>query len=287
MTGEVVIGGTAIALDIWWNLHARFFQRPNGEWKIGEYDSTRGYSVRYRFVITRRFGQPVRPSEVQRLKVYKLMEAKYERMTIDQILASDITILDYEAAVSRATAPTTSVNRRSQPMKNETKPERAQTPKVNFGQCQVVPLATSKAGATRCPRMVMTQNEYGVCGGHLAFIKRGSETRLLDGRVINPKPQAAPKADIDGAPVAGALAHALNKASEGTRVDLSTPEVKTVEPSAPTSTKKQSKKAKVQAALETIRQKDAAKAAAVPVEMLTPADPASTAIGMLNRTLKP
>jgi hypothetical protein len=275
MIGEVVIHGTAIALDIWWNLHARFFQRPNGEWKIGRYEDERGYSLRYKFCINRRFGKPVYPTEPQRLKVYKLMEAKYERMTIDEILASDITILDYEAAVSRSMAPTTSVNRRSKPMTNETtKQVTEKAPKANFGQCQVVPLATSKAGATRCPRMVMTQNEYGACGGHLAFIKRGSETRLLDGRVINPKPQVTPKADTDGAPVAGALAHALNKASEGTRIDLSTPSVPEpakqdaitpIAPAVPESTAganpapKLTKKQKAQSALAILSAKHAAK----------------------------
>jgi len=245
MTGEVVIQGTAIAIDTWWNLHARFFQRPNGEWKIGEYDSTRGYSVRYRFVITRRFGKPVYPTEPQRLKVYKLMEAKYERMTIEQILASDITILDYEAAASRATAPTTSVNRRSQPMTSETTNQVTEkAPKANFGQCQVVPLATSKAGATRCPRMVMTQNEYGACGGHLAFIKRGSETRLLDGRVINQKPVAVSEVKAEPAiqdaitPVAPAVPDAVSKATR-----------------APKMTKKQ----KVQQALAIVSAKQAAK----------------------------
>jgi hypothetical protein len=122
--------------------------------------------------------------------------------------------------------------------------------------------------------MVMTQNEYGACGGHLAFIKRGSETRLLDGRVINPKPQATPKTDTDGAPVAGALAHALNKASDGTRVDLSTPSVvepakqdaiTPVAPAVPEATAgaapapKLTKKQKVQQALAILSAKQAAK----------------------------
>ena len=60
--------------------------------------------------------------------------------------------------------------------------------------CQVVPLATSKAGRSgeaHCPR-IAADNEFGICGGHFAFYKRGSELRLLDGRVLNPKPVAAP-----------------------------------------------------------------------------------------------
>jgi hypothetical protein len=177
------------------------------------------------------------------------MEAKYERMNIDQILASDITILDYEAAVSRATAPTTSVNRRSKPMTNETtKQVTEKAPKANFGQCQVVPLATSKAGATRCPRMIVSQNEYGVCGGHLAFIKRGSETRLLDGRVINPKPVEQPKTtpEVKAEPA---------KQDAITPVAVAVPEVTAGAAPAPKLTKKQ----KVQQALAILSAKQAAK----------------------------
>ena len=261
-----MIQGTAIALDIYWNLHARFYQRPNGEWKIGRYEEERRYSLRYRFCISRRWGQPSKPSEPQRLKVYKLMESKYERMTLAQILASEITILDYEAAVSRSAAPTTRVNRRVHMDKNETKQV-----EVVRTQCTAVPRETAKASG-RCPRFMTKQNEFGLCGSHENFYKRGAEIKLIDGRILNPKTAPA-VADTDGSPVAGALAHAL-AASEGTRVDLSTPSVSEpakqdaitpVAPVAPESTAgaapapKLSKRQKVQQALAILSAKQAAK----------------------------
>jgi hypothetical protein len=58
--------------------------------------------------------------------------------------------------------------------------------------------------------MVTTQNEHGLCGGHLNFLSRGAEIKLQNGTVLNPKPAATPKAS--------------KVEEQGTRVDLSAPE---------------------------------------------------------------
>lgn len=244
MHGEVVISGTAIALDIWWNLHARFFQRPNGEWKIGRYTDERGYSVRYKFCITRRFGGPAYPTEPQRLRVYKLMEAKYERMTIDQILASDVTILDY-AVTGQFDRPAPREIRRSKPMTNETKQV-----EVVRTQCTAVPTATAKATG-RCPRFMTKANEFGICGTHENFYKRGATIKLIDGRILNKKPAPVKATEVQATEI---LAPAAEPQKEGSGVDQIHP--------AP---KKISTKERVKQALDTIRRKDAKRAEIIPV----------------------
>ena len=129
---------------------------------------------------------------------------------------------------------------------NETKIETktAKAPKVTFGQCQVVPRPTSKAGETRCPRMITKENEYNVCGGHLAFINRGSETRLLDGRTLNQKPAAEPKP---------------TKSTEPAKQDEITSAAPAVPVDATPALKKLTKKQKGQAALAVLSAKQAAK----------------------------
>ncbi len=101
-------------------------------------------------------------------------------------------------------------------MTNETTND-SKAPKVTFGRCQAVPRQTAKETSGQCPRMVTTQNEHGLCGGHLNFLSRGAEIKLQNGTVLNPKPAATPKAP--------------KVEEQGTRVDLSAPE-----PGAPAAT---------------------------------------------------
>jgi len=246
MQGEVVIQGTAIALDIYWNLHARFYIRPDGSWKIGRYEDERRYSLRYKFAISRRWGQPSKPTEVQRLQIFKLFEAKYERMTLAQILDSEITILDYPVTGQYdRPAPTTRVNRRIHMDNNETKQV-----EVVRTQCTAVPAKTAKA-VGRCPRFMTKENEFGLCGTHAAFYAKGAEITLIDGRILNEKPkavvpevQAEPQADFQ----------------------VASPEVlaEAVPATDKPKAKKLSKKAKAEAALAVVQAADTQKAADVP-----------------------
>ncbi len=144
-------------------------------------------------------------------------------------------------ATERPAAPKTL---RGDFMENTNETKTAKAPKVTFGQCQVVPRPTSKAGETRCPRMITAANEYNVCLGHLAFIKRGSETKLLDGRILNPRPAAEPKStEVKAEPAAQDTITSVAPA-------VPVPESKPV---------KLTKKQKVQAALAVLSAKTAAK----------------------------
>jgi hypothetical protein len=159
-------------------------------------------------------------------------------------------------------------------MENTSETKTAKTPKVTFGQCNVKPLATSKAGATRCPRMVMTQNEYGLCGGHLNFLIRGAQIELIDGRILNRKPAAEPKApQAEPEKVAG-----LNVPEGMTVVEVNPIIPENVDKAVKTVGKKLSKKAQAAEALRILREKR--QDAIVPVNR-----EANLAAGMAARTL--
>lgn len=82
-------------------------------------------------------------------------------------------------------------NMRGASMEN-TNQKAAKAETKDLGQCHAVPRETAKAEG-RCPRRITTENPHGLCGTHLNFVARGSETKLIDGTVLNAK--AAPVAE--------------------------------------------------------------------------------------------
>jgi len=85
--------------------------------------------------------------------------------------------------------------RRASTMANENTTKSVKEPKPSFGQCQVRPLAGSKAGRTQCPRPA-ADNEHRLCSGHQWFLTvKNAEIELVDGTILNPRPKVEPKVE--------------------------------------------------------------------------------------------
>jgi len=186
-------------VDRTWHVSFWLRKRPSGEWKIGWYEATRGENCRRAFTAARVYGLPYKPTEAVRLRMFLDCEYAVSMLSKVEILSKEI-----EIGVLAQPEPRVRTLHFSgvHSMTNETT---GTTAKAEVKKCQVVPLPTSKAGRhgeAHCPR-IAADNEFSICGGHFAFYKKGSELRLVDGRVLNPKPvQAAPVPEPPKAPEA-------------------------------------------------------------------------------------
>jgi len=255
--------------DHYWHVNVWLFERPDHSWRVGPYDCPRWESVNRFFRAAKVWGRPYQPSSAVKLEIFKAVDWLFGHMSKDEILRSEVkkiqTTIEYGPM-----APTVRVIRRVHMDNNETKQV-----EVVRTQCTAVPAKTAKA-VGRCPRFMTKVNEFGLCGSHDNFYHRGAEIKLIDGRILNEKPAAESKPETKNE--AGRLV--IPEGMTAVVVDKVTPE------NVAKAVKKVSKKAKVQQALAVLKAKDAAKAAAVPVEILAPVDQNSDAIGMLNRTIK-
>jgi hypothetical protein len=181
--------GRVLYADSWWNVGVWVWERPGGTWKIGRADWVRWYSLKHALVMSKVYGLPYQVSDSVRLAFYKDFEFSISLIRgRDRLLSTEIESVGHIVKIEPRQG---ALRFRSVSMENSQESKKL---------CQVVPLATSKAGRSgeaHCPR-IAADNEFCICGGHFNFYKRGSQLRLLSGKVLNEKPAAAPVA----APVA-------------------------------------------------------------------------------------
>ena len=64
---RVLLRGQVIFDDVLWYVSAWCYQRPDGNWRIGEYEEPRWEAMRRSLTMARVTGFPVQPSDRQRL----------------------------------------------------------------------------------------------------------------------------------------------------------------------------------------------------------------------------